>query len=63
MLAYQAVLLWFKEDGVRDLEESYDGLSVNISNPVVLYYDIIVLLRYIRGKASYNIRQLQPRPV
>ena len=32
-----SVLLWFNEGGVRDLEELYNGLSVNISHPVVLY--------------------------
>ena len=52
-----SVLLWFKEGGVRDLEESYNGLSVNISQPVVLYYDNIVLLMHNRWKASDNIRQ------
>ena len=34
--------------GVRDLEELYNGLSVNISHPVVLYYDYIVLLMHNR---------------
>ena len=47
--------------GVRDLEESYNGLSVNISHPVVLFYDNIVLLRHNRWKASDNIRQLDDR--
>ena len=46
MLAYQTVYYYgLMRVGVRDLEESYNGLSVNISHPVVLYYDNIVLLR------------------
>ena len=53
-----SVLLWFNEGGVRDLEESYNGLSVSLSHPVVLYYDNIVVLRQTRWKASDNIRQL-----
>ena len=52
------VLLWFKEGWVSDFEDSYNGLSVKISHPVVLYYDTIVLLRYNWCKASDNIRQL-----
>ena len=44
--------------GVRDFEESYNGLSVNISHPVVLYYDSNVLFRYNRLKASDNIRHI-----
>ena len=47
-----------KRVGVRDLEVSYNGLSVNISQPVELYYDNIVLLRYNRWQACDNIRQL-----
>ena len=43
MLAYQTVLLCFKEDGIRDLEVPYNGLNVNISHLFVLYYDNIVL--------------------
>ena len=42
MLAYQTVYhndYGLMRVGVRDLEESYNGLSVNISHPVVLYYD------------------------
>ena len=35
-----------------------NGLSVNISQPVVLYHDNIVLLRCNRSKASDNNRQL-----
>ena len=49
MLAYQTVCNYgLKKVGFRDLEESYNGLSINISHPVVLYYDNIVLLRYNR---------------
>ena len=40
------MLLWFKDGGVRNLEEYYNGLNANISHQVVLYYDNIVLLRY-----------------
>ena len=32
---------------VRDLEELYNRLSVNISHQVVLHYDNIVLLMYV----------------
>ena len=49
MLAYQTVCYYgLKRVGVRDLEESYNALSVNISHPVVLYNDNIVLLTYNR---------------
>ena len=47
MLAYQEVCYYDLKrggGGVRDLEESYNGLSVNISQLVVLYYGNIVLL-------------------
>ena len=45
MLAYQTVCYFgLMRVGVHDLDESYKGLSVNISHPVVLYYDNIVLL-------------------
>ena len=44
--------------GVRDMEESYNGFSVNISQPGVLYYDNIVILKYNRWKASGIICQL-----
>ena len=40
------MLLWFKEGGVRFLEQYFNELSTNISHQVVLYYDNIVLLRY-----------------
>ena len=59
MLSYQTVCYYgLKRVGIRDSEELYNGLSVNISHSVVLYYDNIVLLRYNRWKASGNIRQL-----
>ena len=45
-----SVLFWFKEGGVRDLEECYNRLSANIAHQVVLYYDNIVLLRYTNEK-------------
>ena len=46
MLAYQSVCYYgLMRVGVRDLEESYNGLSVNISHPVVLSYGNIVLFR------------------
>ena len=44
MLGYQTVCYYgLKKVGVRNLEASYNGLSVNISHPVVLYCDNIVL--------------------
>ena len=44
MLAYQTVCYYgLKRVGVRDLEELINGLSANISHPVVLYYDNNVL--------------------
>ena len=58
MLAYQPVFYnGVKRTGVRDLEEYYNGLSKNISNQVVLYYDKSMLLRYNTWKSSDNTRQ------
>ena len=48
------MLLWFKEGGVHDLEESFKGLSANISHQALPYYDNIVLSRYNIWKASEN---------
>ena len=40
MLVYQTVCYYgLKRVKVRDFEESYNGFSVDISNPVVLYHD------------------------
>ena len=60
MLAYQPVCYNYDLNtiGVRNFEEYYNGLSANILHQVVLYYDIIVLLRYNKWKASDNTRQL-----
>ena len=53
------MLLLFKAGGVRDLEESYNGLSVNISHPDVLYYDNIELLSIKDEKrATLSVNQM-----